>query len=393
MTKHIQKGLRTLLGVALATTLAAAAAPVQSVAAADSGKGAVAARPAQAPPSNLFTNGDFSNGLTGWTQRTAPRINSHSVVNGHLRISPTGAVSQQIAVTPGIVHTLTAYLRINQQFELSNESFQGASIIINPANNPSQFIASSGAYTASQAPIGVWTPLYVIFTPTVNSIIVNAGIYGKVFFGDDISTQMSTDWDNFTLVSTGNLFADRPTSPPPAACTNTANLLTNGDFSEPITNGATGWRTLVYTDGLITQPVTVTNGAATFNTDGWIQQQVATTPGKTYYVSVRSQIDAVVTRPTTNTSFLLMSVVQPDFTQVATGIFRNEVGAVQREYFTFTAPLTVNAVLVNILTTGGLEIRGSVDDVVVSDCPIPSTLKPLVLGNIKTYLPLTGNGG
>jgi hypothetical protein len=170
-------------------------------------------------------------------------------------------------------------------------------------------------------------------------------------------------------------------------------LLANGDFSEPITNGATGWRTLVYTDGQITQPVTVTNGAATFNTDGWIQQQVATTPGKTYYVSVRSQIDAVVTRPTTNTSFLLMSVVQPDFTQVATGIFRNEVGGVQREYFTFTAPLTVNSVLVNILTTGGLEIRGSVDDVVVSDCPIPSTLKPLVLGNIKTYLPLTGNGG
>jgi hypothetical protein len=391
MTKHMHTGLRVMLGAALTVALSATAAPIQHAAASAAAKAGVEARPAQAAV-NLFTNGDFANGLTGWNLRTAPRINSHSVVNGHLRISPTGAVSQQINVTPGVVHTLTAYLRINQQFELSNESFQGASIIINPANNPSQFIASSGSYTASQAPVGVWTPLYVIFTPTVSSIIVNAGIYGKVFFGDDISTQMSTDWDNFTLTTSGNLFADRPTSPPPAQCTNTTNLLTNGDFAEPITNGATGWRTLVYTEGLITQAVTVTNGAATFNTDGWIQQRITTTAGKVYYVSLKSQIDAVVTRPTTNTSFLLMSVVQDDFTQIQTGIFRNEQGPSQREYFTFTAPLNQSGVLINILTTNGLEIRGSVDDVVVSECPIPSDSKPLVLGSIKTYLPLTGRG-
>jgi hypothetical protein len=375
-----------MLGVVLTSTLIATAMPAHTASAATAAKPADARR-AQAA-TNLFVNGDFANGLTGWTPRAAPQINSQSVVGGHLRINPTGAVSQQIAVTPNVVHTLTAYLRINQTFELSNETFQGASILVGPGTlaNPGTAFASSGAYTTTN--FG-WLDLYVVFTPTVSTIVVQAGIFGRVFFGDDVTTQMSTDWDNFTLTTSNTLFADRPTSPPPVLCTNTTNLISNGDFSGPILNGDSGWRTFVYTDGLITTPVSVTNGAAQFNPDGWIAQRVPTTAGKTYYVSLKSTIAQVITAPVN--SYLLMNISTDAGAQVQLGIFRNEVGPQQRSYFTFTAPLAQTGVIVNILTNSGFEMRGSVDDVVVSECPIAYNQTPIILGRLKVYLPLAGN--
>ncbi len=335
---------------------------------------------------NLFTNGDFSAGLTGWTPRAAPAINSQTVVDGHLRINPTGAVSQTVAVTPGKVHTMTAYLRINQEYELDPQiAFQGAGIIVN-ATASGAFIASSGVYTSGNSPVGDWTPLYVVFTPTVNNVTVFVGVYGDVFYGQDITTQLNVDFDNLTLTTSPTLYAERPTSSPPAPCVNQRNLVRNGGFSEPIINDPAGWRTLIFTDINVSTAVSVVNGVAAFDPDGWILQTVSVSGGKTYYASVRSRVDAVLNAPPNG--FLLMNI-QSDGNTVGLGIFQNApTSGFVRSYFTFTVPAQSTSVDVNILTIQGFDFRGAVDDVAISECPIrfnPAPVPPA--GPRRAFLP------
>jgi hypothetical protein len=336
---------------------------------------------------NLFANGDFTAGLTGWTPRAAPVINSQTVADGHLRINPTGAVSQTVAVTPGLVHTMTAYLRINQEYELDPAvDFQGAGIIVNQTANGA-FIASSGVYTSGNSPIGGWTALYVVFTPTVESITVFVGTFGKVFFGDDITTQMNVDFDNLTLTTSPSLFAQLPDSTPPAPCVNVRNLVTNGGFNEPIVNDALGWNTLVLTSTDVSTPVSATNGIAVFDPDGWIRQAIPLQGGKTYYASVRSRIDEVLNAPPNG--FLLMNI-QSGSDTVGLGMFQNTPvtpTAFVRSYFTFTVPAQSTGIVVNILTIQDFNFRGAVDDVAISECPIRFNPPTVVRGTPRAFLP------
>jgi hypothetical protein len=390
MTKTRHKTLRGLASLLLLNVLFGSA--LQAGAAEPAAQTPARQQPARQPAqagTNLFTNGDFSAGLTGWTPRAAPAINSQTVVDGHLRINPTGAVSQTVAVTPGQVHTMTAFLRINQEYELDPDvAFQGAGIIIN-ATAGGAFIASSGVYTSGNSPVGRWTALYVIFTPAVDNITVNVGTFGKVFFGDDITTQMNVDFDNFTVTTSPTLFAVEPTSSAPAQCTAIRNLVANGGFNEPITNNATGWRTLVLTDINVSTAVTVVNTEAVFNPDGWLQQTVQVTGGKTYYASVRSRVDEVL--KATPNGFLLMNI-QNGNDSVGLGIFQNgpvTPTAFVRSYFTFTVPANVTSVVVNIITIQDFEFRGAVDDVAISECPIrfsPAPVTPPV-GTRRAFLP------
>ncbi len=375
-----------LIGVSAQTPLVAVAISPQIAAEAP-----VQVRPASAS-ANLFTNGEFSAGLTGWTAITIPTIYNASAVGGVARLNPVGAIEQIVSVTPGVVHTLTAHVRINQQFELSGGDFDGATVLVRQTDPAGTFIASSGTYTVGNSPIGVWTPIYVIFTPAagVTSVKVSFAVVGNVFFGQPISTQMNVDADNFVLSTLPTELSVKPTSTSPAPCARPANVLQNGDFSSNIN---TGWRTLVITNSAfltITTPMTSANGVAEFNPDGWIIQSFDTTVGRTYYASAWTKVDQVIA-PQPN-GFLIMQFRANTGGNVdGLGLFRDTAGDWARSYFTFTA--TTVKTDAYFLTGGNIRMRGSVDDIIVSECPIPSARSgAFVRGDKLIFLPLTASG-
>lgn len=136
---------------------------------------------------NLVTNGDFSNGTTGWTPSATT---SFSVVGGVARISPTTSGSNfYIDQVLNVVVGRTYYIRLGKLAQTAPNSMY---VYFNGTNN---FIISNGAHTDYSG----WSAIYI---PTgSNGTVFRVGILG--------GTRLTTDYvevDDITLIDLTEVF-------------------------------------------------------------------------------------------------------------------------------------------------------------------------------------------
>jgi hypothetical protein len=325
---------------------------------------------------NLLANGDFSQPLapSNWRIQDHNAVSQVEVVDGVLRMSPTGWVNQAVTVTAGANYTFTGYVRINQEFELPTDpaEFAGLFVLVStatPNDSPNERIINSDAYSSLRYTVGAWNRISFGFTVPagVQRIVITYRLFGKTIIGEEINTQMSADADNFTLYTDAADAPSEPTAALPAACSAAGNLLINGRFGQQLSD--TGWQSFSDPSNGITSTPVVTNGELRFDGNGWVAQAFTTTPGALYYVSGWSKLTTVTTA-TAGTGLIFIVTREDNFATLnSTELFNTERDW-RRSYFTFVAASTQTRL--TFRTLGAVDLDAAGDDFVVSRCPIKS---------------------
>ena len=168
----------------------------------------------------LVTNGNFSNGTTGWTPNTNATL---SIDDGRLKVAISGAgsgyPSQNITTEVGKKYIITANAYIGTATKVS---------LYSPAIGFNDLTAD-GSYNLT-------------FTATSTSTQIRLYVYGDGSYGfwDNVSVKKVTDAD-FDFTRTSSATRVNPDYLIETVSINSANLVQNGNFSELssqlITNG------------------------------------------------------------------------------------------------------------------------------------------------------------
>ena len=318
-----------------------------------------------AATANLLANGDFAAALTpSWRIITHNAVSQVSVTDGVLRMTPTGWVDQIVSTAVGQAYTFTGWIRINAQYEVSENT--GVVVLVNqalPNGDPGAAIINSEFFSSASAPIGQWKKVEFGFTAPTTSTILTYRVLADL---TTVNAQFNVDADNFVLSTTGDP-SPEPTAAAPASCGSPTNLIKNGDFSDPTFNP---WQGFGDVPGGVTTTASIVNGVLTVNPNAWIAQDITTTTGIRYYVSGWTKVDTVFSAPA-NSGLIYLVTTGNLSSQLGSSAFISAVtSGYQRTYFTFVAVGT--STKLHFRTLGGANLKANADDFVVSACPIPS---------------------
>jgi len=302
----------------------------------------------------LVTNGNFSEGTTGWTNTA--ELQSATVVSGYVRltVSSGGAAS-------GITQSLTFVIGRSYLITGRVRSVSGAAVRLAVTNNSFTTTIASGPDITST----VFTDTSLIFTATEinNRVYLRVGSASGVGDFDNISVKELTALDTCTL------FQDSAGTTPVTAVEQPvglmldkskglvlgAELVTNGDFS----SGTTGWFVTGGSGGTITN----TSGELALTTAGagvLVSSPISVVVGKTYSLSGAGRLGSY--GPTVQFGVAATNNATP-----SQQTFTSTIQTVKTAIFTATA--TTMFVILRFPTVGTSGQNAFFDNISVRELP------------------------
>jgi hypothetical protein len=289
----------------------------------------------------LVTNGDFSNGTTGWSSI----VGTHSVVSGKLRCTSSGA---NIAFDAAPVPTT-----VGKTYRLTVDAFAGTGtsrVIVGPSpGNGSNFSEAAGSAQASRTLVCTFVATdATTFVSTIQSTAID-GLYAE--------------FDNISVRELPGNHASQPTSTARPRLSARVNLLTKTeDFADGVwvkTNATVTPNAAIAPDGTVSADKLVTSSAGnqlTYQNASWILDS-------TYTLSFYVKAAEITTFDVTDVVWRDGSLVVFDLTnQVATINFATTSPATAASIVSvgngwFRCSVTAKALATSSSSSGWARIR------------------------------------